>query len=132
AGRELLSLGDHTAAVAVDGGIDSAQRAGGEIGLAAPRAVADDAYLAIQIREGTEVVDGALHVAHGAVIGHAARGTDARAVLLRRGLALAELQVGREGSEAMMGEAAGNFLGRSVPGWPWGGGGDGRQAAGTQ
>src|SRR5499427_1328330 len=113
--RELLSLGDHTAAVAVDGGIDSAQRAGGEIGLAAPRAVADDAYLAIQIRKGTEVADGALHVPHGAVIGHAARGTDARAVLLRRGLALAELQVGREGGEAMMGEAAGNFLGGSVP-----------------
>src|SRR5499427_1824202 len=63
--RELLSLGVHTAAVAVDVVIDSAQRAGGVLGLAAPREVADDAYLAIQIREGAEVVDGPLHVAHG-------------------------------------------------------------------
>src|SRR5215468_7886922 len=114
-GRQLLSHGDHASAIAVNGGIEAAERARGEVGLPAAGAIADDADLAVQIRQRAEIVDRALHVAHGAIIGHPAGRADARAVLLRGCLALPEMEVGRDRHEAMMSEAASDLLGRPVP-----------------
>src|SRR5712691_1857561 len=113
--RQLLRLGHHASAIAIDRGIHAAQRARGKIGLASPGAVADDADLAVQIGQAAEEVDGPLHVAHGAIVGHATGGADARAVLLGCGLALAEVQVGHDGDVSVMGEAARDRLVRDIP-----------------
>src|SRR3990172_5128352 len=108
--RQLFGLGDDAAAVAGDHGIDPAQRARGKVRLAPAGAEADDADPAVEIGQRAQVVDGALHVAHRAIVRHAAGRADTGAVLFRRRLALPELQVGHDRYIAVMGEAAPDFL----------------------
>src|SRR2546427_4925 len=68
-------------------------RRGLAIVLAAARAIADDPDLAVEVRQGAQVVDGTLDISHRAIVRHAAGRADAGAVLLRRRLSLAEVQV---------------------------------------
>src|SRR2546428_13704949 len=91
--RQLFGLGHDAAAVAVDRGVEPTQRAGGQVRLAAARAIADDPDLAVEVRQGAQVVDGTLDISHRAIVRHAAGRADAGAVLLRRRLSLAEVQV---------------------------------------
>src|SRR5713101_1074542 len=58
--RQLFGLGHDAAAVAVDRGVEPTQRAGGQVRLAAARAIADDPDLAVEVRQGAQVVDGTL------------------------------------------------------------------------
>jgi hypothetical protein len=104
-----------TASIAIHRSIDPRQGAGGQVGLAATGAVADDTNLAVEVGQGAEVADGRGHVAHGAIVRHAALGPHTVAVLLGRDLAFAEMQVRTDGHIAVMGEFASDLLGRLIP-----------------
>src|SRR5262249_6698586 len=78
-------------------------------------AIADDADPAVEVRQGLEIVDGSLDVAHGAIVRHASRGADARAILLGRRLRLTEVQVGADGHVPVVRESPGDLLRRPVP-----------------
>ena len=69
------------------------ERAGGEIGVAAAGAEADDADLAGGVRLRAQISHGARNVAHDLRIGDAAGGADARAEIVGRlvGIAFAEI-----------------------------------------
>ena len=94
---------------------DPAHRPPRTIRLAAARTISDDSHFAIRIRQRAHVIDRRLHVAHGAIVRHAAGRADACAVFLGRRFALAELQIRHECRIAVMREATADFLVRLVP-----------------
>src|SRR5207247_10294284 len=112
---QLLGLGDDTTAIAVDRGVDATEGTGGQVRLAAARAIADDPNLAVQIRQGPKVIDRALDIAQRAVVRHASGRADTGAVLLPCGLRLTALEVARNRDVAVVRESPGDVLRRSVP-----------------
>src|SRR5207245_11467250 len=110
----LLGLGDDDSAIAVDRGVDATEGTGGQVRLAAARAIADDPNLAVQIRQGPKVIDRALDIAHRAIVRHPSGRADTGAVLLRLGLPLTEMEVWRDRDVAGVAESSGDLLGRSV------------------
>src|SRR5262245_552289 len=112
---EFLRLRHHTAAVAIDRGVNAAQRTGRQVHLPATGTIANNAHFAIEIRQGAEIRDGPFHVPHGALVRHTAGSTHAGTIFFRRAFAFTEMQVRRDGDIAVVRKLAGNLLRRLVP-----------------
>ena len=114
--REALGHGAHDErAVAVDGRVDR-QADRGQERVAAARAVADDADLAVRGRQGAQGLDGHFGIAHELVVGDAARLTGGgRGVVGVDIESLACVEIGAEGVVPTGGETAGDLLGARVP-----------------
>ena len=108
--RQSLLARPDTAAVTVDRGVDPLERARGQVDLPASGTIADDADLAVEIRQGAEIPDGAFDISHGAVVRHAAGLPHAGAVCLGRPFAFAKMQIRRDGRIAVVREFAGDLL----------------------
>src|SRR5262245_4429218 len=86
---EFLRFRHHTPTVAINRGIDAAQRAGRQVHLPATGTIANNAHFAIEIWQSAEIRDGPFNVSHGALIRHTAGSTHAGAIFLRRAFAFA-------------------------------------------
>ena len=77
--------------------------------MAAAGAEADHADLAVGVRLRPQIRGSASGVADHLVVGHAAGGANACADVVRAARAFAEIQVRRDGGEAVMGKLAGRL-----------------------
>ncbi len=113
---EVLGIvDDHIAAPAIDRGVDPRQRAGGEVGMTATGAEADDADFAGGIGLSAQPRHGARGIAHDLRVGNAAGGADAGTKIVGRLIALTEIEMVRNRRIAMMGEFAHHFHRPFIP-----------------
>src|SRR5262245_12714518 len=105
-GRQLLLRHDDPSAPAVDHRVESLEPAPGEEGLPAARARAEHADLAGDVGQRPQEGVGAVEIAEDAGIRGPARRAHLGPDILGRAVAVAEVQVRRDGHHAVMGEAA--------------------------
>src|SRR5262249_54084239 len=115
-GVEQLRVVDHdVAAPAIDHGVEVGAHAGDEIGVAAARAEADHADLAVGVRLRPQEGRAGAGVAHHLLVGDAASRTHARADVIGAAGSFAEIEVRCDGRKAVVRELTGRFGDPFVP-----------------
>ena len=113
--REVVLARHHAAAPALHHRVEALGAAGGQEGVTPARAGAPDPHLAVVVGKRAQVVHGADAVPHHLVVGHASVGAHLGRHVFRRAVAGAEVEVGRDGGEAVVRQPAGGFTVPLVP-----------------